>query len=404
MDIRIDPEFRELIPPLIEEDRKKLEESLLKDGCRDALVVWDGILVDGHNRYEICQKLNIPFKTTDMTFSDRNECMLWMIKNQLSRRNLSASDRIILAQKQKPILEDIARAAKSKAIGESNKQNPRKQTFNVVQMDNNENLPKDTGKRNNSKQNNQNKKSSHVRKEIASMACVGEGTVARFEQIQQKKPELIDDIRNNKTTINAAYKAIKKEEQRQKQEAAIQEQIDRPKTTNHIDIYTTENKYRVIYADPPWNYNDKQNIETLGGAEKHYPTMPLDDICALPIPAEENAVLFLWVTSPLLEDCFKVINAWGFTYKSSFVWDKVKHNMGHYNSVRHEFLLVCTKGSCVPDVAKLYDSVQSIERTDHSRKPKEFRDIIDTLYPAGKRLEMFAREAPEGWDVWGNMA
>ena len=132
--------------------------------------------------------------------------------------------------------------------------------------------------------------------------------------------------------------------------------------------------------------------------------MPLDDICNLPVPSADNAVLFLWVTSPLLEDCFKVINAWGFTYKSSFVWDKVKHNMGHYNSVRHKFLLVCTKGSCTPDVQKLYDSVQSIERSEHSRKPKEFRDIIDTLYPAGNRLEMFAREAPEGWDVWGNMA
>lgn len=139
-------------------------------------------------------------------------------------------------------------------------------------------------------------------------------------------------------------------------------------------------------------------------AEKHYLTMPLDEICKLPIPAEDNAVLFIWVTSPMLEDSFKVINAWGFKYKTSFVWDKVAHNMGHYNSVRHEFLLICTRGSCTPDVAKLFDSVVSIERTEHSRKPKEFRDMIDTLYPIGNRLEMFAREAPEGWDVWGNMA
>jgi N6-adenosine-specific RNA methylase IME4 len=132
--------------------------------------------------------------------------------------------------------------------------------------------------------------------------------------------------------------------------------------------------------------------------------MPLQDICALPVPAADNAVLFLWVTSPLLEDSFKVINAWGFKYKSSFVWDKVAHNMGHYNSVRHEFLLIATRGSCTPDVPKLLDSVVSIERTEHSRKPKEFREMIDTLYPVGDRLEMFAREASEGWDVWGNMA
>ena len=111
----------------------------------------------------------------------------------------------------------------------------------------------------------------------------------------------------------------------------------------------------------------------------------------------------LSVTSPLLEDSFKVINAWGFKYKTSFVWDKIAHNMGHYNSVRHEFLLVATKGSCTPDNIKLFDSVVSINRTEHSKKPEEFRNIIDTLYTYGKKLELFARDAAEGWDVWGNM-
>ncbi len=160
----------------------------------------------------------------------------------------------------------------------------------------------------------------------------------------------------------------------------------------------------MIYADPPWSYNDKQDTVYHGGAVKHYPTMPLEDICALPIPAEKDAVLFLWTTSPMLEDAFKVINAWGFKYKSSFIWDKVATAMGNYNSVRHEFLLICVRGSCVPDVPKRLDSVVSIERTVHSRKPEEFRQIIDTLYPVGERLEMFARESAEGWDVWGNMA
>ena len=252
------------------------------------------------------------------------------------------------------------------------------------------------------------KEKQKTKKEAIEELGLNQKQVERFETLA-KHPELVErakaEARESDTIVtrNDVLKKVKETEKKQKQEEAIQEQIERPKASTHVDIFSTNNKYRVIYADPPWSYNDKQNTGTLGGAEKHYPTMPLDDICKLPVPAEENAVLFLWVTSPLLEDCFKVINAWGFTYKSSFVWDKVKHNMGHYNSVRHEFLLVCTKGSCTPDVQKLYDSVQSIERTDHSRKPKEFRDIIDTLYPAGNRLEMFAREAPEGWDVWGNM-
>ena len=236
--------------------------------------------------------------------------------------------------------------------------------------------------------------------------------VSRFETLAAH-PEIVaqakaearenDDI-VSRSLVLEKVKAQKREELREQRDSAIQDQIERPKTNNHVDIFTTDRKYRVIYADPPWSYNDKQNIEVLGGAEKHYLTMPLDEICKLPIPAEDNAVLFIWVTSPMLEDSFKVINAWGFKYKTSFVWDKVAHNMGHYNSVRHEFLLICTRGSCTPDVAKLFDSVVSIERTEHSRKPKEFRDMIDTLYPIGNRLEMFAREAPDGWDVWGNMA
>src|SRR6266508_521548 len=167
-------------------------------------------------------------------------------------------------------------------------------------------------------------------------------------------------------------------------------------------------KFRVLYADPPWAYNDKADAGSVqsGGAEIHYPSMSIAQLCDLPIVTvcEDNAVLFLWVTSPLLFECAPVIKAWGFTYKASFVWDKVKHNMGHYNSVRHEFLLICTRGSCTPDHVQLFDSVQSIEKTLHSTKPEEFRNIIDVLYPHGKRLELFARRQVTNWAAYGNEA
>lgn len=227
-----------------------------------------------------------------------------------------------------------------------------------------------------------------------------ETLAAHPEIVEQAKAEARenDDVVSRSLALNM-IKAKHKEER----ERTIQERIEKPHVGSYVDIYHTGKKYRVVYADPPWSYGDKQNIDGLGGAEKHYTTMPLDEICKIPVPTEKDAVLFIWVTSPMLEDVFKVINAWGFKYKTSFVWDKVAHNMGHYNSVRHELLLIATKGSCVPDVKKLFDSVVSIERTEHSKKPSKFREIIDTLYPVGERLEMFAREAPEGWDVWGNM-
>ncbi len=173
-----------------------------------------------------------------------------------------------------------------------------------------------------------------------------------------------------------------------------------------------EGTYRIIYADPPWKYVGLNQADQYGHAERHYDCLDDEQLCAFnvgDVPVSEivdrNAVLFMWVTSPLLERCFPIIKAWGFEYKSSFVWDKVKHNMGHYNSVRHELLLICTRGSCKPDVPKLIDSVQSIERSDkHSEKPEAFYEIIEGMYDHGRKLELFSRCSREGWDNFGNEA
>jgi len=166
-----------------------------------------------------------------------------------------------------------------------------------------------------------------------------------------------------------------------------------------------DKQYRIIYADPPWEY-DQWLPHQYGDIEKHYANMSIETLCALPIQsmAEKDAVLFLWVPSPKLERAFDVIRAWGFEYKTSFVWDKIKHNFGYYNSVRHEFLLIAGRGQSTPDSKKLIDSVVSIERTSkHSEKPPYFRDLIDELYTQGNRIELFHRgEIKSGWDTWGN--
>src|SRR4029077_7378406 len=118
--------------------------------------------------------------------------------------------------------------------------------------------------------------------------------------------------------------------------------------------------------------------------------------------AQDNAVLFLWITSPMLHLFQPIVEAWGFEYKASFVWDKVAHNMGHYNSVRHELLLICTRGSCPKDSDTLIDSVQTIDREKiHSRKPEEFYGIIEGMYTHGRKLELFPRGARKGWDGFG---
>jgi N6-adenosine-specific RNA methylase IME4 len=172
-----------------------------------------------------------------------------------------------------------------------------------------------------------------------------------------------------------------------------------------------QGKYRIIYADPPLKYYGLNQVDEHGHAEAHYDC--LDDKQLMEFKpdgkhtvkelAEDNAVLLMWVPVPLLQRAFAIVEAWGFRYKSLFVWDKVRHNMGFYNSVRAELLLICTRGSCTPDTGKLIDSVQTIERSSkHSEKPHEFYDIIDAMYDHGRKLELFARGHREDWDCAGN--
>jgi N6-adenosine-specific RNA methylase IME4 len=167
-----------------------------------------------------------------------------------------------------------------------------------------------------------------------------------------------------------------------------------------------EGQFRVIYADFPWIYNDSQPSGS--SAQTHYPGMTIEEGCALPVKehAYKDAVLFFWVTEPMLyRGAQQIIEAWGFEHKTGLVWDKVDHNRGNYVSVRHEHLLICTRGSCTPEnLTPMIDSVQTIRKGEHSAKPEEFRQIIERLYPTGPHLELFGRKRVKGWKVVGNDA
>lgn len=411
MNLNINQELKELIPKLQQEEYQLLEKNIIEEGCRDSLIVWDNTIIDGHNRYEICNKHNIEFTTENMNFENMSQAKNWMIDNQLARRNLTDSQRRYYIGKRYEE-ENLGHGGDRKSSGNNFHLNKTSESLAK------ENNISERTVRNNA---NYSKAIDRIReedKEVANKILTEEIKTSNKEVIEfakeepEKQKKIIELIQVGKvTTIKDAQKEIKNIEKKQelvekKREYKNRvEQASESKHSKKVDIENTDKKFRIIYADPCWSYNDKQNTDKLGGAEKHYDTMSIRELSELPVKeiTENNAVLFLWVTSPLLEESFEVVKAWGFKYKTSFIWDKIKHNMGHYNSVRHEFLLIATKGSCTPDNKKLYDSVQSIERTEHSAKPKEFMDIIDDLYVYGDRLEMFAREGDrEKWLYWGN--
>lgn len=164
--------------------------------------------------------------------------------------------------------------------------------------------------------------------------------------------------------------------------------------------------YDVIYADPPWRF--KPMFATArydNNQENHYSTMSLDDICGLRVPAAKDSVLYLWATSPHLEQAFRVLNAWGFTYKTSAVWAKTSTaGTGYWFRIHHELLLVASRGKWpAPKPKARQASVYHLPRGQrHSEKPALVREHIESYWPDARRLELFARQRHEGWDCWGN--
>ncbi len=369
--ILVDAEFQNLIPTLTQEEFSQLKENILSEGVRDPLVCWrngDLTLLDGHNRYLICKENEIHFNIIERDFNNREEAKTWIIKNQFGRRNLNKYQRSVLALQ----LEDIFRGKAKEKQKESGGAVVQKSAEPPIE----------------------------TRQKLAETANVSHDIIAKVKVIQEKATdEQKKKLDEGQESVNKVYNELKRSEKKE-------ERRQRHENVNYVEL--SEKKYRVIYCDPPWQYNDSGVItenDNYGRAERHYPTMSLSQLRELSIKeiADDNAILFMWSTSPMLTSALELVDSWGFKYKSSFVWDKVKHNYGHYNSVRHEFLLVCTKGSCTPDNVKLFDSVQQIERSKvHSQTPEEFRKIIETLYIWGNKIELFARKKTSGWDVWGN--
>jgi site-specific DNA-methyltransferase (adenine-specific) len=177
-----------------------------------------------------------------------------------------------------------------------------------------------------------------------------------------------------------------------------------------------DKKYQIIYADPPWRYNDKRVSITSDRPQKYggitYLTMTIDDLCKLPIKeiADTNCILFLWVTMPLLEDCFQIFKAWGFSYRTcGFVWVKRNKNnndfrsgLGSYTNCNAELCLIGVKGKCLERKRKDIKQIVFSSVELHSRKPIEVAKRIEMLYGNVPRIELFARNRFDGWDAWGD--
>jgi len=169
-------------------------------------------------------------------------------------------------------------------------------------------------------------------------------------------------------------------------------------------------KYNVIYADPPWSFKTFSDKGKDRSPENHYNVMSLQDICNLPVNniSNDDSVLLMWVVDPLLDKAFKVIEAWGFKYKTvGFTWAKTnKKSMGFFTGLGYwtrgnpEMCLLATKGK-PKRISKSVPQLVVEQRREHSRKPDIMYNHIENLLE-GPYIELFARTQRSGWDSWGN--
>lgn len=339
----------QLISPLSAEEMAALEKD-----CKDRGILVpveldeDGNVLDGHNRVAIAERHGLKYKTVVRHFKTEVEkkahvLLLNMARRQMKSHQWGSAFKMLLE------LRGVKRGTgtRNDTTGAT-----------VAQVAEELGVPHRTAKK---------------RLELADA----------YESLPTDEKEAVD--RGEKSVSSAARKD---KQSKKRKEAGRTAKLS--------------GKASVYLGDPPWLYGAGT---VTGGADQHYATMSTEEICALPVRdhVTKDAVLFLWTTNPLLPDALRVVEAWGFAYKTNLVWvkDKAASGLGEYVRGRHELLLIATRGTMIPEKSKRPDSVIEVAKGKHSKKPASVYAMIERMYPGQVYMEMFSRGAPRGWKAWG---
>lgn len=368
-----------LFPMLDAAELDGLACDIAANGLRDPIWLHEGKIVDGRNRYAACRLVGV-----EPRFREWDGCgslVGFVVSLNLHRRHLSSSQRAMVATDIEPLLaaeakERMARGGRAAAPGR-----PAADKGTEILPDLSPPTPITSAP------------SGEAREQAAKLVKTNARYVSDAKKLVADAPALAEKVRAGEITIPEAKKEIRQQAKAAKvAEIAAQEPAP----------LAASGPFDVLYVDPPWRY---EHAEPTRQIENHYPTMSLDEIKAIQVPAAADCVLFLWATSPKLAESMEVLTAWGFDYRTCMVWVKDKIGMGYYARQQHELLLIAKRGNPpVPDPSDRPSSVVTAPRVEHSAKPDEFYDLIERMYPTSSYGELFARRPRNRWGAWGNQA
>jgi N6-adenosine-specific RNA methylase IME4 len=223
----------------------------------------------------------------------------------------------------------------------------------------------------------------------AGWAGVSGRTVGDAALVHDADPELFEQVKQGRLPVDRAARRIRQ----RLRDAALPAAVPLP-----------DGLFNLIYGDPPWLLPG--SADGSRSVQNHYPCMPLDAIKALPVPAADDAILFLWGVNSLTPEAIEVIQAWGFDYLGNFAWPKDKIGLGTWNRNQHELLHMGRRGNFPTPPPHLRPSSLIFgKRGRHSQKPDSVYAMLERAYPSATKLELFCRgKARPGWTAWGNEA
>lgn len=359
------------------------------NGLLDKIVILDGKIVDGRNRY----RAGIAAGIIDADAPAHNgigmqpwcelylpayqgDPLTWVLSKNLHRRHLDESQRSAVGAR----LETLGPSGKRPDGADANLQRSRAEIGKIVNVS--------------------------PRSIASSKKVLNEGA-----------PELFEAIERGAVKASVAEKLLVLSKDRQA--AAVRDLAPKKLTTlakqatrQLVEMRLADKQralpteqYGVVYADPAWRFQPYSRETGLDrAADNHYPTQTTDEIIKLPVGtlAASDAVLFLWATAPMLCDALRVMRFWGFEYKTHFVWDKLLTGTGYWSRNRHELLLIGTRGGIpAPAPGTQWESIIAAPAGRHSEKPDRAYELIEDYYPNLPRIELNARRRRDGWTAWG---
>ena len=332
--------------------------ALVDDIARNGLLqpIWlhpDGRIIDGRNRHRACLKAGVEprFKT----WNGKGSLLGFTVSMNVERRHLTISQRACLAV---TILPRLAAEARQRLATSTGGAKPRpRQSFAQAER-------------------------GRASAKAASFARVNRQYVVDAAKLQKESPDLFAEVWAGKMSLQESKRRIAARQKEQLIERIRREPMPLP-----------EGRFATIVVDAPWEYDSSRTA---------YPTMPLDEILALPIAnlAAEDCVLFIWATNGFLRQAFDCLDAWGFEQRTILTWVKESPGTGSYLRGQTEHCILATRGCPVFNLTGQSTALFA-NRREHSRKPEEFFALVESLCPASSRLEMFSRQRRRGWQAWG---